>query len=279
MSLSAKKLSLLIALFLAAPDLNSFRQWREVKSFLESVGSWLPSVQNNPHGTSLVKLWVRMCLSLQGTRVWSLVQEDSTCLRTTKPRSCNYWAHVLQLLKPSNLEPVLYNKRSHRNEKPACCNKNWHLLMTTRENPCKAIKTHCSQKERNKFMRKNPTWQSGRPILLPFTPFTLKYLTMYFLKIDSLIHNRSIVTNIKKFSICTRLLSNPYASFINCCCNVLCRYFSGSQCALTCQVFLVSVNWSASSVFILPFDVDFFEMVSYFVECLSIEACLLFPDD
>ena len=29
------------------------------------------------------------------------------------------WAHVPQLLKPARLEPVLCNKRSHRNEKPA----------------------------------------------------------------------------------------------------------------------------------------------------------------
>ena len=38
---------------------------------------------------------------------------------TLEPASYNNWAHVLQLLKPACLEPVLYNKRSHRNEKPA----------------------------------------------------------------------------------------------------------------------------------------------------------------
>ena len=35
-----------------------------------------------------------------------------------EPVSHNYWAHVPQLLKPAHLEPVLRNKRSHRNEKP-----------------------------------------------------------------------------------------------------------------------------------------------------------------
>ena len=39
--------------------------------------------------------------------------------RVHMPASHNYWARMLQLLKPTRLEPVLRNKRSHRNEKPA----------------------------------------------------------------------------------------------------------------------------------------------------------------
>ena len=34
--------------------------------------------------TSLVVQWIRLCLPMQRTRVWSLVREDSTCLRITK---------------------------------------------------------------------------------------------------------------------------------------------------------------------------------------------------
>ena len=34
-----------------------------------------------------------------------------------EPVNHNYWACVLQLLKPACLEPVLLNKRSHRNER------------------------------------------------------------------------------------------------------------------------------------------------------------------
>ena len=80
--------------------------------------------------TSLVTQWLRICLPVQGTRVRALVQEDPTCRRATKPvyhnywayalepECCNYWAHVPQLLKPAHLEPMLCNKRSHRNEKP-----------------------------------------------------------------------------------------------------------------------------------------------------------------
>ena len=73
-------------------------------------------------GTSLVAQWLRICLPMQGTRVWSLVQEDPTCHGATKPTCHNYWAHVPQLLKSTHLDPVLRNKRSHRNEKPAHCN-------------------------------------------------------------------------------------------------------------------------------------------------------------
>ena len=64
----------------------------------------------------------------------ALVQEDPTCCGATKPMhhnywactvlmSHNYWAGVLQVLKPMRLEPMLHNKRSHRNEKPVHHNK------------------------------------------------------------------------------------------------------------------------------------------------------------
>ena len=67
---------------------------------------------------------------MQGTRVRALAREDPTCCGATKPvrhnywacalepTNHNYWADVPQLLKPTSLEPVLRNKRSHRNEKP-----------------------------------------------------------------------------------------------------------------------------------------------------------------
>ena len=92
--------------------------------------------------TSLVAQWLRIRLPMQDTRVQALVWEDPTCHGAMKPVhhnywacalepvshnywACalepmrhNYWAHVPQLLKPVCLEPVLRNKRSHRNEKP-----------------------------------------------------------------------------------------------------------------------------------------------------------------
>ena len=69
-------------------------------------------------GASLVAQWLRIHLPMQGTRVRALVREDPTCCGATKAVHHNYWAHMLQLLKPVHLEPVLRNKRSHRNEKP-----------------------------------------------------------------------------------------------------------------------------------------------------------------
>ena len=41
-------------------------------------------------GTSLVVQWLRIHLPMQGTRVQSLVQEDPTCRRATKPMRHNY---------------------------------------------------------------------------------------------------------------------------------------------------------------------------------------------
>ena len=41
-------------------------------------------------GTSLVVQWLRICLPMQGTQVRSLVREDPTCHRATKPTSHNY---------------------------------------------------------------------------------------------------------------------------------------------------------------------------------------------
>ena len=73
---------------------------------------------------------VRICLSMQRTRVWSLVRDDSTCYAATKlmchnywayalkPASCTHWACVPRLPKPAYLEPVLCNQRSHHNEMP-----------------------------------------------------------------------------------------------------------------------------------------------------------------
>ena len=49
--------------------------------------SW---VKNCAKGTSLVVQWLRICLPMQETRVRSLVWEDPTCHRATKPVCHNY---------------------------------------------------------------------------------------------------------------------------------------------------------------------------------------------
>ena len=66
-------------------------------------------------GASLVVQWLRICLSMQGTRVQCLLQEYPTCCGAAEPWQHNYGAHAL--------EPVLCNKRSHHNEKPLHSNK------------------------------------------------------------------------------------------------------------------------------------------------------------
>ena len=105
----------------------------------------------------MVAQWLRIRLPVQETRVQALVREDPTCRRATKPVRHNYWACALepasheywargpQLLKPACLEPVLHNKRSHRNEKPAHRNEEYPPLAATRESPRAAAKTQCSQ--------------------------------------------------------------------------------------------------------------------------------------
>ena len=72
--------------------------------------------------TSLVAQWLRIRLPMQETRFWAVIREDPTCRGATKPVCHNYWECVPQLRKPARLELVLH-KRSHRNEKPAHCNK------------------------------------------------------------------------------------------------------------------------------------------------------------
>ena len=155
-------------------------EWREanLKVFLYStVAYWRPQFWSWPwgwkcwnmkeiweveskglDGASLVVQWFRIHLPMQGTRVRALVREDPTCRGATKPMHHNYWACALklashnywacmpQLLKPARLEPVLHNKRSDRNEKPAHRKEEQPPLAATRESPCAATKTQRSQK-------------------------------------------------------------------------------------------------------------------------------------
>ena len=58
---------------------------------------------------------IGICLPMQGTLIQSLVWEDSTCPRATKPVCHKYWS-------PRALDPMFRNKRSRHHEKPAHCN-------------------------------------------------------------------------------------------------------------------------------------------------------------
>ena len=84
-----------------------------------------PNVYLRPYGSgaSLVVQWLRIRLPMPGTQVPALVWEDPTCrrakARASQLLSLHSRACEPQLLKPTCLEPVLRNKRSHRNKKPA----------------------------------------------------------------------------------------------------------------------------------------------------------------
>ena len=66
--------------------------------------------------TSLVAQWLRICLPTQGTWVRSLLQEDSTSCRPTKPERRKNQAHALEPVlsiiaeKPRDEKPVHSNK-------------------------------------------------------------------------------------------------------------------------------------------------------------------------
>ena len=50
----------------------------------------------NVSRASPVAQWLRVCLPMQGTRVWALVWEDPTCRGATEPLRHSYWACALE---------------------------------------------------------------------------------------------------------------------------------------------------------------------------------------
>ena len=96
-----------------------------------------PGIEPTVSWISLMVQWIRIGLSMQGTPIWSLVQKDCTCLGATKPRGPSYWAdaldprsrnyqaHGLQLLKLSLLEPSTREATAMRS-----------LCTTTKSSPC-----------------------------------------------------------------------------------------------------------------------------------------------
>ena len=118
--------------------------------------------------TSLVVGWIRICLPVEGTWVWFLVQEDPTFHESTKPVSYNYSVCVLQLLKSLRLDPVFCNRSSHCN-KPVQCRVG--LLPAARESPSSSewrssatkkekmlIKTHILYHVKNYFYNYTSLW-------------------------------------------------------------------------------------------------------------------------
>ena len=107
------------------------REWPHLTSAREGPIQWRgPGTaintfkKTNQLGASLVTQWWRVCLPMQETQVGSLIQEDPTCPRATKSLSRSCWTCALEAGNHSywsvyTLEPLLCNKISHCNEKPA----------------------------------------------------------------------------------------------------------------------------------------------------------------
>ena len=87
------------------------------RSGVGQVKEWFVMCQNIAQlGTSLVVQWLRICLLMQRTWVWSLVWGDPTCRRAANLVRHSYGAGVLQLLKLAHREPKLCNIRSRCSE-------------------------------------------------------------------------------------------------------------------------------------------------------------------
>ena len=124
----------------------------------------LDNFRNKPQ-ISLVAQWIRIHPPMQGTWVWSFVQEDATCQGATKPVCHNYWAQALApmrgnywacvpwLLKPMRLGPVLQNKRRRWSEKPQTAMKSSPCSLQLKSVQ-KAAKIQCCQKWVNNFFYK-----------------------------------------------------------------------------------------------------------------------------
>ena len=107
------------------------------------AGKKKKKLQKNEQGwTSLMTQWVRICLPMQGTWVWSLIWEDPTCCRTTKPISHNHWACAYDPVSRNYWSPCAYSLCSGVREATAVISPR----TATRESPPRPTKTQHSQK-------------------------------------------------------------------------------------------------------------------------------------
>ena len=111
--------------------------------------------QNICRGTSMVVQWLRVCLSMQGTWVQSLVWEDPTChaapglvchncwAPSLEPVSHNYWGHRPQ---PHAVGPSTRAREATTMRSPRATVGRGSPLTITRGNPHTATKTQQSKK-------------------------------------------------------------------------------------------------------------------------------------
>ena len=116
---------------------------------------WKHKERKHSFWTSLVSQWLRICLPTQGTWVWSLVQEDSTCCGATKNRKrqlLSLWSSLEpQLPKPTCPRIcALQQERPPRWQARALRLEINSPLAATRESLRAAMKTQSSQKKKKK---------------------------------------------------------------------------------------------------------------------------------
>ena len=95
----------------------SFQQFVVHLLYFSQLSRWEMVSQFNFFWTSLVVEWIKICLPMQGTQVWSLVWEDLTCHGATKPESHNCTethlprAHALQQQRPPQWDTHILQRR------------------------------------------------------------------------------------------------------------------------------------------------------------------------
>ena len=96
------------------PLRGTAKKWEEKKKMKNN------NKKNQGRGTSLVVQWIRIHLPMQGTQVRSLVREDLTCCRATKPARLQ----LLSLCSATRGTAATRSPCTHRNWRtaPACHN-------------------------------------------------------------------------------------------------------------------------------------------------------------
>ena len=97
-----------------------------------------PGILKPLWGASQVAQWLRICLLMQGTRVWAWSGKIPHAVEQLGP-----WATTAE---PERLEPVLRNKRGRDSERSAHRDEEWPPLAATGEGPRTETKTQHSQK-------------------------------------------------------------------------------------------------------------------------------------
>ena len=142
--------------------------FRELKTVLPYMGRCLVSLiiremqVRTTMRASLVVQGLRICLPVQGTLVWSLLEEDSRCHEAAKPVHHSYWTYTLEpkshnywTCTPPTPEAGAPRAHAVPQEKPqqweaqAVQRETNSLLSVAGESLYAATEAQCSRKRRN----------------------------------------------------------------------------------------------------------------------------------